>query len=81
MSTFILTAVRTLNLTTACNAVNERQAEQLLFTDRSMKLKEIAYTLNWSKTTVYRIVLDTLGYRKVSARWVPKELTEHHKAQ
>jgi histone-lysine N-methyltransferase SETMAR len=60
---------------TACNAVNECRVEQLLLTDCRMELKEIAYT------TVYRIVHDTLGYRKVSARWVPKELTEHHKAQ
>jgi predicted DNA-binding transcriptional regulator len=67
--------------TTVCNAVNERRVEQLLLTDRRMKLKEIAYTLNLSKTTVYRIVHDTLGYQKVSARWVPKELTEHHKVQ
>jgi histone-lysine N-methyltransferase SETMAR len=36
---------------------------------------------NLSKTTVYRIVHDTVGCQKVSARWVPKELTEHHKAQ
>jgi histone-lysine N-methyltransferase SETMAR len=67
--------------TTACNAVNQCWVEQLLLTDRCMKLKETVYTLNLSKTTVYRIVHDTLGYRKVSARWVPKELTEHHKAQ
>jgi transposase len=67
--------------TTACNAVNERRVEQLLLTDRRIKLKEIAYTLNLSNTTVYRIVHDNLGYRKVSDRWVPKGLTEHHKAQ
>jgi histone-lysine N-methyltransferase SETMAR len=69
--------------TTARNAVNERRVEQLLLieTYARMKLKETAYTLNLSKTTVYRTVHDTLGYRKVSARWVPKELTEHHKAQ
>jgi hypothetical protein len=66
---------------TACNAVNECRVEQLLLTDCRMELKEIAYTLNLSNTTVYRIVHDTLGYWKVSARWVPKELTEHHKAQ
>jgi transposase len=53
--------------TTACNAVNERRVEQLLLTDRCMKLKEIAYTLNLSNTTVYQIVHDTLGYGKVSA--------------
>jgi hypothetical protein len=67
--------------TTECNAVNERRVEQLLLTDRLIKLKETAYTVNWSKITVYRNVHDTVGYRKVSARWVPKELTEHHKAQ
>jgi hypothetical protein len=30
--------------TTAYNAVSERRVEQLLLTDRRMKLKEIAYT-------------------------------------
>ncbi|GFN95715.1 histone-lysine N-methyltransferase SETMAR [Plakobranchus ocellatus] len=33
------------------------------------------------KSTVHEIVHDTLGYRKVSARWVPKMLTEDHKLQ
>jgi transposase len=41
---------------TACNVVNERRVEQLLLPDHSIKLKEIAHTLNWSKTTAYRIV-------------------------
>jgi transposase len=50
---------------TACNAVDEHRVEQPLLTDHHMKLKEIAYTLNISKTTVYRIGHDTLGYRKV----------------
>jgi transposase len=36
--------------TTACDAVNERRVEQLLLTDRRMKLKEIAYIFNLSKT-------------------------------
>ncbi|GFO29571.1 histone-lysine N-methyltransferase SETMAR [Plakobranchus ocellatus] len=37
----------------------------------------------WSKleSTVHEIVHDTFGYRKVSARWVPKILTEDHKLQ
>jgi hypothetical protein len=48
--------------TTACNAVNERRVEQLLLTDHRMKLKEIAYTLNSSKTNVYQIVYDTLMF-------------------
>jgi hypothetical protein len=37
---------------TACDAVNKRRVEQLLLTDRRMKLKEItySYTFNLSKT-------------------------------
>jgi hypothetical protein len=58
---------------TVCNAVTEYRVEQLFLTERCMKLKEIAQTLNFSNTTVYLIVHDTLGYRKV-------ELTEQHKA-
>jgi hypothetical protein len=38
--------------TTACSAVSERRVEQILLTGRLMKLKEIAYTLNLSKTAV-----------------------------
>jgi transposase len=39
--------------TAACNAVNEHRLEQLLLTDRRMKLKGTAYTLNLSQTTVH----------------------------
>jgi transposase len=34
-----------------------------------------------SRTTLYRIVTDRLGYRKFCARWVPKQLTDFHKTQ
>ncbi|GFO28094.1 histone-lysine N-methyltransferase SETMAR [Plakobranchus ocellatus] len=46
-----------------------------------MKICEIALKLKIPKSTVHEIVHDTLGYRKVSARWVPKMLTEDHKLQ
>ncbi|GFN78245.1 histone-lysine N-methyltransferase SETMAR [Plakobranchus ocellatus] len=46
-----------------------------------MKIREIALKLEIPKSTVHEIVHDTLGYRKVSARWVPKMLTEDHKLQ
>ena len=29
-----------------------------------------------SRTTLYRIVTDRLGYHKFCARWVPKQLTD-----
>jgi hypothetical protein len=34
-----------------------------------------------SRTTLYRIVTDRLGYHKLCARWVPKQLTDFHKTQ
>ncbi|GFO14795.1 histone-lysine N-methyltransferase SETMAR [Plakobranchus ocellatus] len=46
-----------------------------------MKIREIALKLEIPKSTDHEIVHDTLGYRKVSARWVPKMLTEDHKLQ
>ncbi|GFR75868.1 histone-lysine N-methyltransferase SETMAR [Elysia marginata] len=49
--------------------------------DRRMKIREMALKLEIPKSTVREIVHDTLGYRKVSARWVPKMLTEDHKLQ
>ncbi|GFO18819.1 histone-lysine N-methyltransferase SETMAR-like protein [Plakobranchus ocellatus] len=46
-----------------------------------MKIREIALKLEIPKSTVHEIVHDTLGFRKVSARWVPKMLTDDHKLQ
>jgi len=34
-----------------------------------------------SKTTIHEAVTEKLGYRKFSARWVPKMLTEDHKTK
>ncbi|GFS24944.1 histone-lysine N-methyltransferase SETMAR [Elysia marginata] len=42
-----------------------------------MKLKEISLKLDINKTNVYEIIHDILGYREVSARWVPKMSDEH----
>ncbi|GFO27729.1 histone-lysine N-methyltransferase SETMAR [Plakobranchus ocellatus] len=46
-----------------------------------MKIHEIALKLEIPESTVHEIVHDTLRYWKVSARWVPKMLTEDHKLQ
>jgi len=34
-----------------------------------------------SKTLLFVIVTQKLGYHKFCARWVPKVLTDHHKGQ
>ncbi|GFR72624.1 histone-lysine N-methyltransferase SETMAR [Elysia marginata] len=48
---------------------------------RTMKISEIALKLEIPKSMVHEIVHDTLGYRRVSARWIPKMLTEDYKLQ
>ena len=48
--------------------------------DRWVKIRQIANAVGISKSSVHEIVHDTLHYRKVCARWVPKHLTDLHKA-
>ncbi|GFN91329.1 histone-lysine N-methyltransferase SETMAR [Plakobranchus ocellatus] len=49
--------------------------------NRREKQKEIADEVGISKERVHHIVTTVLGYRKVSARWVPRQLTVEMKAQ
>ncbi|GFO26986.1 histone-lysine N-methyltransferase SETMAR [Plakobranchus ocellatus] len=60
---------------------NTALVDELIKVDRRVKLKEISLKLDIPKTNVYEIVRDKLGYRKVSARWVPKMLSDEHKHQ
>ncbi|GFO41773.1 histone-lysine N-methyltransferase SETMAR [Plakobranchus ocellatus] len=64
---------------TSTNEENTTRVDELIRYYRRMKIREIALKLEIPKSTVHEIVHDTLGYRKVSARWVPKMLTEDHK--
>ena len=48
---------------------------------RFMKSKLSEEFPQTSRTTLYRIVMDRLGYHKFCARWVPKQLTDFHKTQ
>ncbi|XP_047987147.1 histone-lysine N-methyltransferase SETMAR-like [Leguminivora glycinivorella] len=49
--------------------------EQIVLTDRRLKVKEISAMSNLSDTVVRRILHEHLGMNKVSARWVPKLLS------
>ncbi|GFO22720.1 histone-lysine N-methyltransferase SETMAR [Plakobranchus ocellatus] len=62
---------------TANNDWNTARVGQLIKIDRRVKLKEMFLKHDNPKTNVYEIVHDQLGYRKVSAKWVPKMLDEH----
>ncbi|GFO35762.1 histone-lysine N-methyltransferase SETMAR [Plakobranchus ocellatus] len=65
----------------ANNDWNIARVDELIKVDRRVKLKKISLKLDIPKTDVYEIVHDKLGYRKVSARWVPKMLSDEHKRQ
>ncbi|GFO02675.1 histone-lysine N-methyltransferase SETMAR [Plakobranchus ocellatus] len=64
---------------TANNDWNTARVDELIRVDRRVKLKKISLKLDIPKTNVFEIVHDKLGYRKVSARWVPKMLSDGHK--
>ncbi|GFO04854.1 histone-lysine N-methyltransferase SETMAR [Plakobranchus ocellatus] len=49
--------------------------------NRRVKQKEIADEVGISKKRVHYVVTTVLGYRKVSARWVPRQLTVEMKAR
>ncbi|GFO15722.1 histone-lysine N-methyltransferase SETMAR, partial [Plakobranchus ocellatus] len=63
------------------NDWNIARVDELIKVDRRVKLKEISLKLDIPKTNVYEIVHDKLHYHKVSARWVPKILSDEHKCQ
>jgi len=55
--------------------------EKLIRDDRRIKVLEIARTMQISCESVETIIYDHLKMSKVSARWVPRNLTDHDHAQ
>ncbi|GFS00700.1 histone-lysine n-methyltransferase setmar-like protein [Elysia marginata] len=53
----------------------------MILGNRRIKQKDIAKELEILKERVQHIITDILGYRKVSARWVPQMLTDEMKMQ
>ncbi|GFR91223.1 histone-lysine N-methyltransferase SETMAR [Elysia marginata] len=66
---------------TATSEDNVKRVDELIRQDRRLKLHEIASSLKISETSAHSVVFDELGYRKVSAKWVPKQLTDNHEEQ
>lgn len=58
-----------------------RKVEELVLADRRLTLNELAEKLQevCSRDSIHSILVNTLQYRKLSARWVPKMLTPEHK--
>ncbi|GFS27357.1 transposase, partial [Elysia marginata] len=53
----------------------------MIVANRRVKQKDIANALDISKERVHPVITIHFGYRKVSARWVPRQLTVEMKAQ
>ena len=60
-----------------CSA-NIDQADALIKEYRRITINELAESLRESEGCAVKII-DTLGFSKVCARWVPRQLTEAHK--
>lgn len=55
---------------------NITAVQDLVMSDRRFTIRHIASTLGFSFSTVQRILVENLDLHKVSARWVPKQLTQ-----
>ena len=60
---------------TAVIPVNIQRMERLILDNRRITCREIAQETNLSLGTVNTIIHEHLHFRKVSARWVPRELS------
>ncbi|PSN31921.1 hypothetical protein C0J52_28408 [Blattella germanica] len=67
--------------TTAATPQNVRGIEAAILNDRRVLLRALSQKFNISYGAVYDIVHENLKFRKVSARWMPKNLTDDHKDQ
>jgi transposase len=57
----------------------KQQIEQRIHDYRWVTIDETAIEFNVSHGSVYNIVHNDLGYRKVCSRWVPRQLSDDHK--
>ncbi|GFN76073.1 histone-lysine N-methyltransferase SETMAR-like protein [Plakobranchus ocellatus] len=65
----------------ASDTADREKVNCLIRANRRVKQKEIGDEVGISKERVHHILATVLGYRKVSARWVPRQLTVEIEAQ
>jgi hypothetical protein len=58
-----------------------QRVDAMIRENRRLTLARVANILGISYGSAQTIVLDDLGYHRVCARWVPKQLTAQHKQQ
>ena len=57
-----------------------KKVRDLVYSDRRIQVEEIVQALGISHGSVSTILHDRLGMRKLTARWVPKSLSDEQKA-
>jgi histone-lysine N-methyltransferase SETMAR len=57
----------------------QEEARAIILADRRVTIEEIAPQLGISQGSATSLVHDNLGFHKVSARWVPKHLTQEQR--
>jgi hypothetical protein len=57
----------------------QEDAAAITLADRRLTTEEIELQLGVSQDTTYSLVFDIFGFRKLSAKWVPKHITEEYK--
>ena len=62
----------------SCHTRNEERLDQLIHVNRWITTRELCTELNIGLNALGMMVA-TLEYRKVCARWVPRMLTQEHK--
>ena len=55
------------------------QAQQMIMGNRRVTIDELAQSLQINHGSAQEIIHEIFGYRKVSARWIPRQHTEEHK--
>ena len=65
----------------ASNTVHQEVVDSMIRSNRGVKQSAIVNEVGISKERVHHIVTHLLGYRKVSARWFPRQLTLEMKPQ
>jgi len=58
---------------------NVEDVRVMILENRRVTIDEVANHFEISHSSAYDIIHNRLGFRKVCARWVPKELTEEQK--
>jgi len=76
--TSVMDAERSGRPSTSTTDEKLEEARAIILTGRRVTIEEIVLQLGIRQGTAYSLVCDILGFHKVTARWVPRHLTEEH---